>query len=384
MEYRVLGRTGIKVSAIGIGGEGFENKSYEDCEAIVDCAIKEGINFIDIYNSNPQVRSNVGKALSKYPRSSFVIEGHLCSTWDKGQYRRTRDFNEIVNAYEDFLDRMQLDYVDIGMIHYVDDQKDFDNIFNGEIINYAQGLKEKGVIKSLGISTHNTDIAFKAVKSGIVDVILFSINAAYDMLPPIEDVYSLFEESTFKNRTYAGIDPKRDKLYRICENEGVALTVMKGYAAGVLLSDKQSPFEKALTPIQCLHYCLSRPAVASVMVGVSNTYQILAASAYSTASNKEKDYSEVLSNAPRKSFSGHCMYCGHCAPCSKKIDIASVNKYLDLALIQEDVPETLKNHYDLLEHHADECIECGACVKNCPFGVDIINKMKRAVKLFGN
>ena len=68
----------------------------------------------------------------------------------------------------------------------------------------------------------------------------------------------------------------------------------------------------------------------------------------------------------------------------KKIDIALVNKYLDLALIQEDVPETLKNHYDLLEHHASECIGCGLCMKNCPFGVDIINKMKQAVKLFGN
>jgi len=384
MEYRILGRTGIKVSTIGIGGEGFENKSYEDCEAIIDCAIKEGINFIDIYNSNPEVRSNVGKALSKYPRSSFVIEGHLCSTWDRGQYRRTRDFNEVVNAYEDFLTRMQLDYVDVGMIHYVDDQKDFDNIFNGEIIKYAKELKEKGVIKCLGISTHNTDIAFRAVETGIIDVILFSINAAYDMLPAIEDVNILFEESTFKNRTYEGINPNRDKLYQTCENECVALTVMKGYAAGVLLSDKESPFEKALTPVQCLHYCLTRPAVASVMVGVSNMNQILAATAYATSSNKEKDYSEALANVPRSSFSGHCMYCGHCAPCSKKIDIASVNKYLDLALIQEDVPETLKNHYDLLEHHASECIGCGICMKNCPFGVDIINKMKQAVKLFGN
>lgn len=384
LEYRILGRTGIKVSAIGIGGEGFENKSYEDCEAIIDCAIKEGINFIDIYNSNPEVRSNVGKTLSKYPRSSFVIEGHLCSTWDRGQYRRTRDFNEVVNAFEDFLARMQLDYVDVGMIHYVDDQKDFDNIFNGEIIKYAKGLKEKGIIKSLGISTHNTDIAFKAVETGIIDVILFSINAAYDMLPATEDVYELFEESTFRDRTYEGIDPKRDRLYRTCENEGVALTVMKGYAAGVLLSDKQSPFEKALTPVQCLHYCLTRPAVASVMVGVFNTDQVLAATTYTTASNKEKDYSEVLANAPRSSFSGHCMYCGHCAPCSKKIDIASVNKYLDLALIQEEVPETLKNHYDLLEQHASECIECGLCMKNCPFGVDIINKIRQAVKLFGN
>jgi predicted aldo/keto reductase-like oxidoreductase len=244
----MLGRTGIRVSAIGIGGEGFENKSYEDCEAMIDHAIKEGINFIDIYNSNPEVRTNVGKALRKYPRNSFVIQGHLCSAWDSGQYRRTRNLNEVVDSYQDFLTRMQLDYVDVGMIHYVDDQKDFDHIFNGEIINYAKKLKEKGVIKSLGISTHNTDIAFRAVETGIIDVILFSINAAYDMLPATEDVYELFEESTFKNRTYKGIDPKRDTLYQTCENMGVALTVMKGYAAGALLSDKESPFARALTP----------------------------------------------------------------------------------------------------------------------------------------
>lgn len=167
-----------------------------------------------------------------------------------------------------------------------------------------------------------------------------------------------------------------------CQNAGVALTVMKGYAAGVLLNEKQSPFGKAMTAVQCLHYCLTRPAVASVMVGVSNKEQILAATAYDAASDEEKDYSEVLVSAPSSSFSGHCMYCGHCAPCTKKIDIAAVNKYLDLALIQESVPETLKNHYDLLEHHASECIECGRCMKNCPFGVDIIHKMKQAIEIF--
>lgn len=384
MDYRILGRTGIKISTIGIGGEGFENKSYKDCETLIDCAMSEGINFFDIYNSNPEARTHIGKALSKYPRSSYVIEGHLCTTWDEGQYRRTRDLKEVVHSYEDLLTRMKLDYVDVGMIHYVDEPQDFDNIFKGEIIQYAKNLKKIGVVRSLGISTHNTDIALRAVETGIIDVILFSVNAAYDMLPAIEDVDLLFEESTFENRTYEGIDPKRDKLYRTCQNAGVALTVMKGYAAGVLLSEKESPFEKALTPVQCLHYCLTRPAVASVMVGVSNTDQILAATAYVTASNKEKDYSDVLAHAPRRSFSGHCMYCGHCAPCSKAIDIAAVNKYLDLALIQEDVPETLKNHYDLLEHHASDCIECGLCLKNCPFGVEIIDKMKQAVNLFGH
>lgn len=159
---------------------------------------------------------------------------------------------------------------------------------------------------------------------------------------------------------------------------------MKGYAAGVLLSEKQSPFGKAMTPVQCLHYCLTRPAVASVMAGVSSKEQILAATAYANASDKDKDYSGILANAPRSSFTGHCMYCGHCAPCARKIDIAAVNKYLDLALVQESVPETLKDHYSLLEHHASECIECGACMKNCPFGVDVISKMKQASRVFEN
>lgn len=151
----------------------------------------------------------------------------------------------------------------------------------------------------------------------------------------------------------------------------------------MLFSQEESPFGQALTPVQCLHYALTRPAVAAVMVGVSSQEQIQATVAYATASDAEKDYSEILANAPDASFRGHCMYCGHCAPYSKKIDIAAVNKYLDLALIQEAVPETLKDHYALLNHHASECIACGQCIVNCPFGVPIIEKMKQAVTVFG-
>lgn len=383
MKYRKLGRTMIEVSEIGLGGEGFENRSQEECEQIIDYAFSQGINFIDIYNSNPNVRSFVGAALKKYPREQFVIEGHLGSMWEDGQYRRTRNLNEIKEAYEDFFKRMQLDYVDIGMIHYIDEESDFKQVFEGEIIEYAKSLKESGKIKCIGISTHNPQIALKAVETGLVDVILFSINPAYDMLPASEDVDILFEESTFENVDYQGIDPIRAKLYQACENQQVALTVMKGYGAGILFNEKQSPFNKALTPVQCLHYCLTRPGVASVMVGISSIDQIDAAVAYEKATLNEKDYATVLASATKSVFNHQCMYCGHCAPCSVKIDIASVNKYLDLAMIQNQTPETLKDHYLLLEHHASECIECGKCMKNCPFGVNIIQKMKDAVKIFG-
>lgn len=381
METRTLGKTGIEVGVVSLGGEGFEKKSYQQCEELIDRAFAGGMNFIDIYNSNPDVRTNVGKALARYPRESFVVEGHIGSAWENEQYFRTRDFEISKASFEDFLTRMQLDYVDVGMIHYVDDQADFDTVFSGPLIDYAKDLKARGVIKSIGLSTHNTEIAFAAAKTGLVEVMLFSINPAYDMLPPSDDVNVLFRNDTF-DRTYTGIDPAREELYRLCETKGIALTVMKALGAGMLLDGSRSPFGKAMTPAQCIHYCLTRPAVATVPVGLSTIEQVDATLAYVTASDSERDYSEIIAGGPNSSMQGSCMYCGHCAPCSSGIDIAAVNKFVDLAASQEMVPDTLRDHYDLLEHKASECIECGLCESNCPFEVRIIDKMHEAVDLF--
>ena len=78
------------------------------------------------------------------------------------------------------------------------------------------------------------------------------------------------------------------------------------------------------------------------------------------------------------------MYCGHCAPCPKGISVADVTKFLNLAkACKEGVPETVREHYLALEHHASECIGCGACTRRCPFGVDVIANMKETVDVFG-
>lgn len=69
--------------------------------------------------------------------------------------------------------------------------------------------------------------------------------------------------------------------------------------------------------------------------------------------------------------------------CIKKISISDVNKFTDLCIAQGEVVETVKEHYASLKHHASECIACGNCMKNCPFAVDIITKMKKAVEIFG-
>lgn len=104
---------------------------------------------------------------------------------------------------------------------------------------------------------------------------------------------------------------------------------------------------------------------------------------YEEARETEKDYASVLANTPLHSYEGECTYCGHCKPCPVDLDIAMINKYYDLAIMQPEVPATIKSHYMLLEHKASECLECHACETRCPFNVSISERMKKAKELFG-
>ena len=179
------------------------------------------------------------------------------------------------------------------------------------------------------------------------------------------------------------MDPERQELYETCQRMGVGVTVMKAFGGGDLLDEKLSPAGKALTAVQCLHYALTRPAVATVLVGAHSVQQLQESLAYEEAGEEEKDYALAFASFPNISWEGHCMYCSHCAPCPKKIDVASVTKFLNLAKAQGEVPETVREHYEVLEHHAGECIRCGACETRCPFKVPIIENMKQAAEVFG-
>ncbi|HBN55937.1 MAG TPA: aldo/keto reductase, partial [Lachnospiraceae bacterium] len=140
---------------------------------------------------------------------------------------------------------------------------------------------------------------------------------------------------------------------------------------------------KALTVYQCIHYALTRPAVAAVMSGAKTLEEIRTGIAYETAPDEEKDYAAAFASFPRISWKGHCMYCGHCAPCPEGIDVALVTKFLNLTVAQGTVPETVREHYAVLEHTAQDCIACGACEKRCPFEVRVTENMKKALEVFG-
>ncbi len=380
MRYRELGNTGLQVSEIGLGAEWLERHTEEEVKAVIQRCESYGINILDCWMSNPEVRTKIGNAICGH-REKWVIQGHFGSTWQEGQYVRTRDLPKVKEAFQDLLTRLQTDYIDLGMIHFVDSEAEFRQVMEGEFLAYVKEQREKGVIRHTGMSTHNPQVAKLAALSGEIEMLLFSVNPAFDLLPPSEDLNDYFVESYGEG--LAGIDPLREELYKLCEQRGVGITVMKGYAGGRLFDARTSPFGVALTPVQCLHYALTRPAVASVLVGYDTPAHVDAAVAYEAATEEERDYASVLAKAPRHAYSGQCTYCGHCAPCPAGIDIAMVNKLYDLAAMQPEVPTTVRAHYQALSATAADCIACGGCETRCPFGVPVVERMEKAKALLG-
>lgn len=381
MKYRKLGRTGIMVSEIGMGCEGFVGKSFEQVNEFIDVMEKNGSNCIDLYSPDPELRSNLGRAL-RGRREKFVLQAHLCTVWKDGQYKRTRKIDEVKEGFEDQLRRLETDHVEIGMIHYVDSPAEWEKLENSDVVKYALELKDRGIIKSIGMSSHNPAAALLAVKSGLIDVLLFSINPCYDLLPGDEDVEQLWNEKNYE-KPLVNMDPERQALYETCQRLGVGITVMKAFGGGDLLDAELSPAGMALSPFQCLHYALTRPAVASIMSGARTVEDLKQSIAYEEASEEEKDYADAFASMPRISWQGHCMYCGHCAPCPNGIDVASVTKFMNLSIAQGEIPETVREHYAVLSHTAGECIGCGACEKRCPFDVPVMENMKKAAEIFG-
>jgi predicted aldo/keto reductase-like oxidoreductase len=308
-----------------------------------------------------------------------MIQGHIGSTDINQQYDISRDMPTVKKYFENLM-RIFDGYIDFGMLFYIDNEKSFSSVFETEFADYAARLKNQGRIGNIGFSSHNPEIALKVINTGLPEMLLFSINPAFDMLPPEEDTIVHLEKG-IKSELFHGIDPKRAELYKLCEQKQIGITVMKTYCAGKLLSAEHTPFARAMTSAECIHYALSRPAVASVLVGCQTPGEVMEALKYLDADDSEKDYTEVLGTM-RNDFRGSCVYCSHCQPCPSEIDIAVVNKYLDIArLDRENIPASILAQYKELPHGGCECIACGNCEERCPFGVPVIENMAEADKL---
>jgi hypothetical protein len=381
MLYRPIGKTGMSASVIGLGAEHLDNRPYAVCEEVIDAALDAGISIIDIFMPGTTVREHIGRAL-RGRRGQVLLQGHIGSVDLREQYDRTRDVAACRLYFENFLRCLRTDYIDLGMMFFIDTEEDFREVFETAYLSYVLQLKQDGKIRAIGASCHDPAMAARLVATGIVEVLLFSVNPAYDLLPSDVYVIDLFDQN-LRDAPLRGADPVRARLYTLCASQGVAITTMKTLGAGKLLSPDFSPFAQPLSVGQCIHYALTRPAVVSTLIGCRSRAEVREAVGYLELSEAERDYAAAISSF-KGEWRNQCVYCNHCLPCPAQIDIAAMTRLLDTARLGSDsIPAALRAQYKAAAHPAADCTACGQCEARCPFHVGVIANMQETERILG-
>jgi uncharacterized protein len=351
MEYRVLGRTGIEVSAIGLGMEHMHRRSPRTMEAVLRAAIDGGITFVDLLYETGAFWEKFGNVYRRY-RDQFVLAVHWggAHTYDTDYSRR---------CFDGVLERLGAETVQIAMITMVDTDAKWETLIaqvEGDLLQY----KREGRIQAIGVSGHHAPTLERVVKSGLVDVCMAPVSLVTQAYPP-----------HLLPHVRAGLD----RLFVACQTQGVGMVGMKVYNGGLLLDRRRSP----CTPVHCLHYALEQP-LSTVAVGVQGTREVAAALQYNVASEEDRDYRRILWKVPLDVFE-QCVYCGHCLPCPEGIDIPGVMQLASMIRLSTASMREIRANYVRLPVKASACTECGVCLERCAFDVDIIPRLREAAAL---
>lgn len=362
MEYRKLPHGSELISVIGLGASSLGAASHEEMLKTLNHAFDAGVNYVDLAAGHAPIFKAVGEAL-KGRRKDIYLQIHFGAEYSSKEYGWTTNLKRIKESIQWQLECLQTDYIDFGFIHCIDEEQDLKTIQDNGVLDYILDLKKKGIIHYIGLSSHSPKLVHQVLDMNILDVVMFSINPAYDL--------------NFGDYAIGEFD-ERMNLYRRLEKEGVGISVMKAFCGGKLLDVNESPFHQALTETQCMQYALDKPAVLTALPGVRNDEDLTRILHYLEASDEEKDYS-ILGTFPKLENYNQCVYCKHCHPCPKGLDIALINKYYDLARLGD---ELAADHYHHLALKASDCIVCHHCDKRCPFHVQQSKRMQKIADYF--
>lgn len=366
MEYRHLPHGSEKESlgVLGLGMGGVQESGDAEIERIIHTAIDNGINFFDLCAGGKNVYAPFGRAIAG-KRDKVMFQLHLGGVYnDKGEYGWSRNLEEIKKNFAWELETLGTDYADFGFLHCIDEDEDFDEIIASGILDFVMKQKASGKVHHIGFSSHTPSVAKRVLEAVPVDLMMFSINPAYDL-----------EQG---GELGIGTNAERTELFRKCEAMRIGISVMKPFHGGKLLDAKTSPFSIGMTQAQCIQYALDRPGVLSVVPGVRNMADLNVLLKYIDSSDSDRDYSIISKFTPAAAM-GSCVYCSHCQPCPVGIDIGLVNKYYDLALAGDKMAAS---HYEKLSVKADSCIGCGHCDNRCPFRTKQSARMKEIAVYF--
>lgn len=333
MNYRALGRTGLSVSEIGLGGIPIQRVSFEEATSVIQKAHSAGVNFIDTGIVYTDSEAKIGQAVAGH-RQEWI----LASKSPGITYQGMKD------DLEKSLQNAGLDFWDLYQIHHIKDEKMLQQAL-GENGAYKalKEAREEGKVKFIGVTGHYLEILLLAAKTGLFDTVMTNFN--------------------YKEQEAA------KELIPHCQSQNIGVIVMKPLAGGTLRNVGAA-----------VKFCLSTPGVSTVIPGVSNGRELeedilkVLGNPSFTAEDEKKLKEEVVNiGAP------FCRACGYCITqdggCPARINITLFlrlegyfQKYGGLDWIMDSYQKT-----GILPA---SCIFCGHCERVCPFNLPIIRSLR--------
>jgi len=377
MLYRKLGSTNIDVSILGFGcmrlpvvNGSYSSVDEEKAKEMLSHAIDNGINYLDTaypYH-NGESETFLGKALTEEQREKTYIATKIPS-WN------ITDRNDLDYYFNKQLERLQSETIDFYLIHSLN-RNYWPQLEKAGVLEFLDDLKADGLIKFNGFSFHD-DIEFFMDTIDIYDWDICQIQYNF-----MDENYQAGKEGL-----------------RYASSMGIGTVIMEPLRGGVLANyvpeGVQLVWDEAevrRTPAEwALRYLWDYPEIDIVLSGMSTMDQLKDNIKYSkegypdSLSEDEKFLIKEAGSVYRENKGVDCTACGYCMPCPEGVNIPDCFMYYNYATMLND-PENARMHYMALlkeDEKASRCIECDECKMACPEMIDIKEKLKEVVKMFG-
>jgi len=353
MQRRPLGRTGLEVSAIGLGGIKLGHLAPGEPERVIGRALDLGADIIDTARAYGRSEEIIGAALGAR-RKEVVLSS-------KSQ-AMTRD--EMTREIETSLRNLRTDHIELYGLHTVGYPR-YDRypklMEKGGAIEALLAAKEQGKIGHVYFSIHrNRVIAEEAIKTGLFEAVMVAYNLLNDELMD-------------------------EKVMPLARERGLGVMIMKPLGGGFLAEPPEtilrlfSGDRSRVTPAQlALGFILESPDVSCAVPGMMSTGEAEEDCAVGRGEAAwKRDEIERFRAAVAGLGRDLCMGCGYCLPCTEEIPIPVVLRQLTYATAY-GMKEWAVRRYRMIEVKADHCSDCGECEERCPNDVAVREKLKEA------
>ena len=334
MEYRILGKTGLKISRMGFGGIPIQKIDAEGTKKLMHQLKDAGVNYIDTARGYTVSEEYLGYALEGI-REHFVIATKSMSR-DKAGMARDIDIS---------LKNLRTDYIDIYQVHNATPQQLEQVIAPGGALEALMEAQAAGKIRHIGLTAHSIDTFKMALDMDWVETFMFPYNI---------------------------VETQGESLIRKCAEKNIGFVDMKPLAGGAIENGTLA-----------MRFICSNPNVTVVIPGMAEEKEIAEnAAACSDTSPLTPEEKAAINEVRSQLGTNFCRRCNYCQPCAVGINISGAFLF-EGYLSRYGLQDWAKARYATLPVKASACIGCGACEDRCPYNLPIRQMLKTVAEKFG-